>query len=189
MAKKKAAKKRAVKKKPPQKQAAGLMRANWPLIKIYLMFGAVLLVIFTIIMVKPVYFHVIKPFNSFLAWSSARALHLFGSGEVTCSGENISQPGFSIDIAEGCNGIYALAIVVAGIVAFPAPWRPKLTGLLLAVLLIMILNYIRIITLWYTGVTGSFLFDAMHLYVWEFIIIVLGGAFWYFWYEKFVKKC
>ncbi len=77
---------------------------------------------------------------------------------------------------------------MAGIIAFPAPWRPKLTGLSLAVILVMVLNYVRIITLWYAGKAGSFIFDTMHLYVWEFVIIALGGGFWYFWYEKFVKK-
>ena len=188
MTNKKEAQTQAGERKERQAGIAAAMRATWPLIKIYLLFGVVLLAFFTITMIKPVYFGVILPFNNFLAWSSRQALHLFGSGQVTGSGAIISQPGFAIDIAEGCNGIYALAIVVAGIVAFPAPWRPKLTGLSLAVILIMVLNYVRIITLWYAGAAESFIFDTMHLYVWEFIIIALGGAFWYFWYEKAVKK-
>ncbi len=186
------AKNKRVKKPTPGRRNAHLgitaaVRANWPLIKIYLLFGVVLLAFFTVMMIKPVYFGLIIPFNNFLAWSSTQALHLFGGTDIVHSGSTVASPGFSIDIAEGCNGIYALAIVVAGIIAFPAPWRPKLTGLALAVILIMILNYIRIITLWYAGLAGSFIFDTMHLYVWEFIIIALGGGFWYFWYEKFVK--
>ena len=110
-----------------------------------------------------------------------------GSEGISCSGASVTSPRFGIDIAEGCNGIYALSIVIAGIVAFPARWVPKLIGLALGIVFIMFLNYVRIIALWYAGIYSSFLFDAMHLYVWEFIIIVLGAGYWYFWYEKFVK--
>lgn len=163
------------------------MKANWPLFKIYLYFGLVLLGIFTVIMIKPVYYNVVMPLNDFLASSSAGVISLLGDENVSCSEALVTSSGYSINIAEGCNGIYALAIVIAGIAAFPAPWRPKSIGLVLAIALIMILNYIRILTLWYAGKAGSFLFDAMHLYVWEFVIIALGAAFWYFWYEKFVK--
>ena len=165
-----------------------LIRSNRSLFRIYLVFGVTLLVIFTILMVKPIYYKVIMPFNEFLTWSSAMALNVLGGETVSSSGTNLSSNEFSMSLAEGCNGIYALSIVIAGIVAFPARWRPKLIGLVLAIALIMILNYIRILTLWYAGKAGSFLFDTMHLYVWEFIIITLGAAFWYFWYEKFVKK-
>jgi len=187
------AKKRHVRRPTPSRRNAQIgialaIRTNWPLIRIYLIFGAVLLGFFTVMMIKPFYFGIIIPFNNFLAWSSTQVLHLFGGSDIINTGSTISKTGFAIDIAEGCNGIYALAIVVAGIIAFPASLRPKLTGLSLAVIVIMALNYIRIITLWYAGEAGSFIFDTMHLYVWEFIIITLGGAFWYFWYEKFVKK-
>ncbi len=180
------------KKSQPVQRKRGLkfrqvIDANWPLFKIYLLFGLVLLVLFTIIMVKPVYYGIVMPFNKFLAHSSASVIILLGGDDIICSGTSVSTSGFAIDIAEGCNGIYALSIVIAGIIAFPAPWRPKSVGLLLSIILIMILNYIRILTLWYVGKAGSFLFDVMHLYVWEFVIIVLGAGFWYFWYEKFVK--
>lgn len=156
------------------------------LFRIYMVFGVTLLALFTVTMIKPVYFHIIIPFNRFLAWSSAAALHLLGSEGVICSGTSISSPSFGVDIAEGCNGIYALAIVLAGVAAVPARWTAKLIGLALAVVLVMTLNYIRIITLWYAGTTSAFLFSTMHLYVWEFVIIALGAAYWYVWYEKFV---
>ena len=171
----------AVKDSPHQRQA---LRRR--LFRIYMVFGATLLALFTVTMIKPVYYHVIIPFNRFLAWSSTAALHLFGSEGVTCSGTSISSPSFGMNIAEGCNGIYALAIVLAGVAAMPARWTAKLIGLALAVVLVMALNYIRIITLWYAGITSTFLFSTMHLYVWEFVIIALGAAYWYVWYEKFV---
>ncbi len=169
----------------PRKKSA--LRSRWPLIKVYLLFGLIILILFTIIMVKPVYFKVVMPFNGFLAWSSAGVISLLGTDNVVVSGTRIVAPGMGLNIAEGCNGIYALSIVIAGVIAFPARWKPKTIGLVLAVAVIMTLNYIRILTLWYFGIYSDFLFKTMHLYVWEFIIIALGAGFWYFWYEKFVK--
>ncbi len=190
------------KKKPPKKAARKsratsttfgesfrrTVKANWPLFKIYLLFGVTLLVLFTIIIIPPVYERAVEPLNDFLAWSSAKAISLLGGANVTSNGDNISGRGFGISIAEGCNGVYALSIILAGIIAFPVRWRQKLIGLILATAFIMFLNYVRILTLWFAGLYSSFLFDAMHLYVWEFIIIALGAGLWYYWYEKFAKK-
>lgn len=157
------------------------------LIRIYLVFGLTLLVIFTITITRPVYFHVVVPYNEFLAWSTAGMLQLLGSNGVVAQGTGVSSPDFGFSVAEGCNGIYALAIVLAGIIAFPARWKPKLVGLVMATVFVMVLNYIRLLTLWYAGNSLAWLFDTIHLYVWEFVIIALGAGFWYFWYEKFVK--
>ena len=163
------------------------VKVNWPLFRIYLLFGLVLLAVFTVLMLPSVYWKVIMPLNEFLAWSSAELLSLMGTEGISSSGIAVSSPQFGINIAEGCNGIYALAIVIAGILAFPARWPAKAVGLVLGIIFIMFLNYVRIIALWYAGIYSSFLFETMHLYVWEFIIIVLGAGYWYFWYERFVK--
>ncbi|HUV29858.1 MAG TPA: exosortase H [Acidobacteriota bacterium] len=182
-----AKRKRRPKPRPSPGRLRHIIKANWPLFRIYLWFGLTLVVIFSILMIPAVYFKVIMPLNEFLAWSSAAFLRLMGDNGVVSGGTSVHSPEFGVNIAEGCNGIYALAIVLAGIIAFPARWRPKLIGLTLAVILIMFLNYVRILTLWYAGTSSAFLFDTMHLYVWEFVIIALGAAFWYLWYEKFVK--
>lgn len=157
------------------------------LVRIYLVFGLTVLVLFTVTMIRPVYFHVVIPFNQFLAWSTAGMLRLLGTKGVVTDGTGVSNPDFGFTIAEGCNGIYALAIVLAGVIAFPARWKPKLAGLVMATVFIMALNYVRLLTLWYAGTSFAYLFDTIHLYVWEFVIIALGAGFWYFWYEKFVK--
>lgn len=169
---------------PNRKRPPSLRKS---LIRVYLVFGLCLLVIFTITMIRPVYFGVVIPFNEFLAWSTAGMLRLLGSEGVVAQGTGVSSPGFGFTVAEGCNGIYALAIVLAGIIAFPSHWKPKLAGLIMATVFVMALNYLRLLTLWYAGNSFAWLFDTIHLYVWEFVIIALGAGFWYFWYEKFVK--
>ncbi|MCP4569727.1 MAG: exosortase H [FCB group bacterium] len=173
--------------KGPGAKKSSAFQSRWPLIKVYLLFILTILVLFTLIMVKPVYFKVVVPFNNFLAWSSGAVLGLLGTDNISVSGTQVVAPGMGLNIAEGCNGIYALSIIIAGVMAFPARIKQKLIGLALAIAVIMILNYIRILTLWYFGIYSDFLFNTMHLYVWEFVIIALGAGVWYYWYDKFVK--
>jgi exosortase H (IPTLxxWG-CTERM-specific) len=174
--------------RPVLNRVVEVLKANRKVFRIYLLFGFTLLVFFTATTFPPVFKNTVLPLNEFLAWSSAKVLGILGNEGIRSSGVSVSSSEYAIDIAEGCNGIYALSIVLAGIIAVPARWRPKSVGLVLAVVLIMILNYVRILTLWYAGLTSAFLFDTMHLYVWECIIIALGAGYWYWWYERFVKR-
>jgi exosortase/archaeosortase family protein len=138
-------------------------------------------------MIGPLARTTVLPFNEFLAWSTAAVLSVTAGADISSSGTSVSGAGFGFTIAEGCNGIYALAIVLAGIVAIPMGRRHKLIGLALATALIMFLNYIRILSLWYAGISSPFWFEILHTYLWEFIIIAVGLLFLYFWYERFVK--
>ena len=164
------------------------MVSAWPLLKVYLLFGGTLVFLFTFTVINPVVDNVLTPFNSFLAWSTAGVLSLLGSEQVVSSATSVTSSNFAFTIAEGCNGVYALAVVIAGMVALPIRRRPKIVGLVLAILFVMFLNYIRILTLWYAGNTTSFFYDMVHTYLWEFIIIGSGAGFLYFWYEKSVTK-
>ncbi len=176
---------------PPRRTLAHrlrrLIKANWPLLKVYMFFGLVVLALFTLTMIRPVMRAVVLPFNEFLAWSSAGMLTILGNHGVASAGAAVSSGGFGFTIAEGCNGIYALSIVLAGIVAIPMRFRHRLAGLALATLVVMLLNYVRILSLWYAGNSSSFLYEIMHTYLWEFIIIAVGSLFLYLWYERFVK--
>lgn len=166
----------------------GELKSAWPLLKIYLVFGLTLIFLFAITMIRPVSDNVLTPFNSFLAWSTAVVLNLMGSDQVVSSGTSVSNSYFAFSIAGGCNGVFALLVVIAGMVALPMRRRPRMVGVILSIALVMSLNYIRILTLWYAGNSVSLLFDMMHNYLWEFVIIGAGSGFLYYWYEKTVTK-
>lgn len=164
------------------------LKSAWPLLRLYLLFGLTLIFLFPVTLFKPVVNNVLDPFNSFLAWSTAATLSILGESQVVSSGTSVSGADFAFSIAAGCNGVYALVVVIAGMVAFPMSPRPKLVGLILAIVFVTVLNYIRILALWYTGNTSSFLFDITHTYLGEFVIIGSGAGFLYFWYERYVTK-
>jgi exosortase H (IPTLxxWG-CTERM-specific) len=96
-------------------------------------------------------------------------------------GTILRTPRFQIDIRRGCDAIAPSVIFGAALLAFPAPWRRKLIGLFAGVALLAVLNLLRIITLYYTGVHFPNAFQAMHLDVWQPIFIVLALLLWVIW--------
>ena len=55
----------------------------------------------------------------------------------------------AIQIAPGCNGVEAMIILLAAVLAFPSPWFYKLKGLFWGFLAIQSLNTVRIISLFW----------------------------------------
>jgi exosortase/archaeosortase family protein len=63
-------------------------------------------------------------------------------------------------------------ILAAAILAYPAPWLKKLTGTIVGVLAIQVLNVIHIFSLYYLGAWSQKALDIAHLYVWPGLIIL-----------------
>lgn len=97
---------------------------------------------------------------------------------ATHQGTIIHLPGISLDIKFGCNGLEAVMIFSVAVVAFPAGWRKKLAGILVGFLIIQVLNIFRIAVLAYTGVKHPKIFDLIHIYVAQGVMIVVAlGVF------------
>jgi exosortase H (IPTLxxWG-CTERM-specific) len=79
---------------------------------------------------------------------------------------------FGIEIAPGCNGLEAVAILIAMMLAFPATWKQRAIGLVAGFFAIQILNVVRIISLLYLGIWNKVWFDWFHLYLWQALIIL-----------------
>ncbi|MGB4336235.1 MAG: exosortase H [Chromatiaceae bacterium] len=80
--------------------------------------------------------------------------------------------GFAVAIQAGCNGVEATIVLVAAMLAFPSPWKHKLWGILIGFLLVQALNLIRIISLFYIGQWNMQVFEWMHLYLWQALIML-----------------
>src|SRR5690606_23742018 len=73
---------------------------------------------------------VVKPFTGLLADISGYLIAVLGR-EIQTSGVIIYdvKTSFAVMIEAGCNGIEATILLVAAVLAFPAPWKNKLYGL------------------------------------------------------------
>jgi exosortase H (IPTLxxWG-CTERM-specific) len=143
-------------------------------------FFAVLIAAYLLIAWNPVNDHVIVPFTAMVAKWSGALLNLMGQA-VTVSGTVIRSSRFAVNINNGCNGVEAMLILLASIVAFPASMKARAIGLLLGALAVQVLNAIRIITLYLLGAYQPRLFDLFHTAVWQIVIIMAAIGFFLMW--------
>jgi exosortase/archaeosortase family protein len=111
---------------------------------------------------------------------STAVLNVFGE-EATNHATNISSRRYSINIAHGCDAIEPAALFVAAVLAFPASFAAKVPALFIGTALLLIINLVRIISLYYTGVFWPAAFETMHVDVWQPAFIVLSLFFWVSW--------
>ena len=86
-----------------------------------------------------------------------------------------------MSIEAGCNGVEATIVLVAAMLAFPAPWKRKLLGLAVGVVAVQGLNIIRVISLFYLGQWNFDVFEWAHLYVWQALIMLDVLVVWLVW--------
>lgn len=120
------------------------------------------------------------PILSMYSGISAGILNIFGYG-VESNREIISSDNFSVSIEEGCDAIAPAILYIVSVAIFPISWSKKWQGLLYGLLAIVILNIVRIVTLYLTGIHIPSLFEFMHVDFWQAIFIVFTVGVWIYW--------
>jgi exosortase H (IPTLxxWG-CTERM-specific) len=143
-------------------------------------FFVILIAAYLLIAWNPVNDHVIVPFTTGVAQVSGALLNAIGQ-QVSVNGTVISSPRFGVNINNGCNGVEAMLILLASIVAFPATLRARAAGLGLGALVVQLLNAVRIVTLYLLGAYQPRLFDMFHTAVWQILVILSAIAFFLIW--------
>ena len=70
---------------------------------------------------------------------------------------------FAMEVLDGCNGDDVAVLLWAAILAYPASWLQKGKGLLAGTAAIYVINFLRIIGLFYLGQYNSQWFEFAHL--------------------------
>jgi exosortase H (IPTLxxWG-CTERM-specific) len=130
----------------------------------------------------PVQRWLVQPWTGFVAAGSAMLIalvdpHVVSVGNILQSTRN----GFAVSIQAGCNGIEAAIVLLAAMVAFPAPWKHRLVGMLAGLAAVQALNIVRVVSLYYLGQWNMDVFEWTHLYLWQALImldVLLVGLFW-----------
>jgi exosortase H (IPTLxxWG-CTERM-specific) len=152
------------------------------MLRFFLLFLSIQAVLFVLELWQPVREAVIIPFTAGLAALSAWLVGLFDDG-VVASGIVLTHVpnNFAVRIEAGCNGVEAMIILIAAILAFPASWKHKVMGLTLGFVAIQALNLARIISLFYIGQWNYAVFEWSHLYLWQALILLDALIFWLVW--------
>ena len=138
---------------------------------------------FTLVSVNWVNDHVIEPFTGGIARVSGATLDLLGQ-DVRMQGTIIRGSRFAVNIRNGCNGVEAMLIFLAAVLAFPAPWRARLLGLAVGVVAIQAVNLVRVVALYLTGAYFPAFFDASHTVVWQTVVILFSVLLWILWANR-----
>lgn len=143
------------------------------MIRFLLLFLIIQATLFGLEMLQPIQQALVLPWTALLADISGWFMSLVDPN-VAVAGKVIASTvnGFAVSIEPGCNGVEAMIVLLAAILAFPAPWTYKLKGLAWGFLAIQALNLVRIISLFYLGQWNREWFDWAHLYIWQALIML-----------------
>ena len=124
----------------------------------------------------------VLPWAASLAGLSASLIALFDPKVITYGNIIQSQTnGFGVAIEAGCNAVEACIVLAAAILAFPSPWRHKMLGLVIGMVVVQVVNILRIISLFYLGQWRMDAFEFAHLYLWQGLIMLDVLVVWLIW--------
>ena len=150
--------------------------------RFFILFVVILVALFAAELTPPVQSAVVLPWTEALVRISAGLIMLFDThvaafGKILQSTSN----GFAVSVEAGCNGIEAAIILIAAMLAFPAPWKHRVIGIVAGLAAVQVLNIVRVISLFYLGQWNFKLFEWAHLYLWQALIMLDVLIVWLIW--------
>lgn len=130
-------------------------------------------------------------FPAYLRWNasiSGRALRTLGE-ELTVEDQNmISDKGPSVQIERGCDAVEPSALFVSAVLASPVPLLARLSAAMVGTLLLLLINLVRVASLFLVRVYYPSAFDVIHLDVWQALFIFLAITLWALWAARMSRK-
>jgi len=108
-------------------------------------------------------------------------------GDSATSGHELSFDGFRAVVVDACNGVLPTLIYCAAVLAFPSRWREKAIGFAIGIPAIALINVARVASLMVLGAHWPALFERVHIFVWQTLVIALAMAVWIYWVEAWVE--
>lgn len=112
---------------------------------------------------------------------SGSVLRATGYSAVNVEGQSLVSKRGAITVERGCDALDPTALFISAVVASPAATALKVPGLVCGTFILMVVNVIRIITLFLTRVHWSAAFDVMHLDIWQAAFILFAIVLWAVW--------
>jgi exosortase/archaeosortase family protein len=74
-------------------------------------------------------------------------------------------------VVEGCDGLTFVALILAAVLPFPAPWKRKLIGLAWLIPALLVVNWLRLVLLAAVRFYAPSGFDFVHVYLFQPLMI------------------
>jgi exosortase/archaeosortase family protein len=88
---------------------------------------------------------------------------------------------FEMEVRRGCDAVDPSLVFLSAILAFPGRIRTKIPGMVIGTSALMLINFVRIVSLFLVGVYFPSVFELMHVDVWQVAFIFLAILFWVIW--------
>jgi exosortase H (IPTLxxWG-CTERM-specific) len=169
--------------RPAQAEETGAPPKN-RMLRFLVLFPIFLAVGFCALLI-PLLHPAVAAFTRGLVEVSAMVIRLFG-GSAAAQQVVLRTPsnGFAMEVLDGCNGDDVAVLLWAAILAYPASWLQKGKGLLAGTATIYVINFVRIISLFYLGQYNAQWFEFAHLYVWESVFVLLTLTIFWMWVRR-----
>ena len=119
------------------------------------------------------------PYSAFVTRSVAHLSTWLLPFAVELKGDAaLGTPHGSVIVRGGCNGIEAIFLMVAGILAVPASWRRRLLAAAIYLPTLYVLNLFRVLMLVYVVVAYPDSFDTFHFQVGQGVMVIAVMALW-----------
>ncbi len=162
------------------RREAAKLRAKRLVVRFFGVFSAIM-VAFYLVWVTPLVKDDLFPhYLNANAEASAALLRLFGA-DVRTDGQIIRSSVFTMEVARGCDGLQPIMLFLAAMIALPSSRKAKVQGGLAGTAILLALNLLRIVSLYFIGVHYPDFFHMMHVDVWQTIFIFIALFLWALW--------
>ena len=125
--------------------------------------------------------------NRLTARSLGWTLTALGTKSQTVE-DTVSGGEFALRIVRECTAESSLILLVAAILAYPCTWRERAIGLAFGVPCLLLLNLVRLTSLFWIGLVRHELFETAHLLVWQSLMVLAVVGLWLLWTQKWVGR-
>jgi exosortase H (IPTLxxWG-CTERM-specific) len=166
----------------PDKSSAR-RRSAWFLAR----FLGLLVLFYAVVAWRPVNDRAIVPFTAGIARVSGAILQAAGE-RVSVVGTEIRSSRFSVNIENGCNGVETALLLIAAVLAFPASWGRRGAGIAAGFVAIELVNFVRVVSLFWIGAHHPGFFTASHTVLWQSIVVLFGVLVFLFWASRAARS-
>jgi exosortase family protein XrtM len=101
--------------------------------------------------------------------------------QVKALGNQLIAPGGGITVLKGCEGTEIVFMLMAAFAAIVMPWRRRLAGLGIGILLVFCLNQLRLLLLFYVYRSEPSLFNLLHGTVTPIVLVLCVALYALYW--------
>jgi len=162
---------------------------GWTLLRVWLAFVGILVIGYGAIEAAGPAFE--QRTNALTAQTLGWALTVVGVDNRTV-GDTVTGSGasreFALRIIRECTAASPLVLLLAAFLAYPCPLRDKAIGIAVCVPGLLLLNVVRLVSLFWVGLLRPDLFETAHVLVWQSLMVLAIVGMWLLWVRHWVDR-